>query len=113
MQKRHGYTIMACGLLTLALTGTALAGATDDPVIQKREQRQEQRIQQGVNGGELTPGEAGRLERQQARIKQGEERMKADGKLTRRERAKLTREQNRAGRNIYRKKHNARKVDDQ
>jgi hypothetical protein len=52
--------------------------------------------------------EAGRLETQQARIKQTEERMKADGKLTKAERARLTHKQNRASKTIYRKKHNAR-----
>jgi hypothetical protein len=71
---------------------------------------QEQRIQQGVNSGQVTPREAGRLDAQQARIQQQESRMKSDGQLTGRERAKLTREQNRASRNIYRKKHNVRNV---
>lgn len=37
--------------------------------------------------------------------------MKSDGKLTKRERAKLKREQNRASKNIYKKKHNEKKVD--
>jgi hypothetical protein len=36
--------------------------------------------------------------------------MKSDGKLTKQERKKLTREQNRASRNIYREKHDKQKV---
>lgn len=98
----------AVGVL-ISMTGTLLAGS-NDPVVQKREQNQERRIGQGIKSGQLTPAEAGRLEAEQAKIKQDEERMKADGNLTKKERAKLRREQNRASRDIYRKKHNERKV---
>lgn len=94
----------------LLAAGSAVAGPADAPRIDQRQQNQEQRIDQGVASGALTPREAGRLEAQQARIAQDEARMKADGKLTRAERAKLTREQNRANRTIYRKKHNVRSV---
>ena len=94
----------------LALTAAAYAG-TNDPVIQQREVNQQNRIEQGVQSGQLTPHEAGKLEAQQARIQQKEARMKSDGNLTKKERAKLTRQQNRASRNIYRKKHNNRTAD--
>jgi hypothetical protein len=97
------FSVMVCGV--------ALAGPTDDPGIQKREQTQEKRIQQGIGSGELTPKEAGRLETQQTKIKQDESRMKSDGKLTKKERKKLKREQENADRNIYRKKHNEKAVD--
>ena len=103
--------ILTVGSLSLMLSGIALAGPTDDPGIQKRELNQEKRIQQGVQSGQVTPKEAGRLEAQQAKIKQDEERMKADGKLTKAERKKLKREQNRASDNIYRKKHNDKAVE--
>ena len=103
-------TISACFAATL-FAGIVYAGPTDAPRIQQREQNQENRIQQGIKSGQLTPREAGRLEAQQARIAQDEARMKADGALTRAERKKLHREQDRASRNIYRKKHNARAVD--
>jgi hypothetical protein len=86
------------------------AAATDSPNIDQRQVNQERRIDQGVSSGQLTPREAGRLEAQQAKIMQDEERMKADGKLTKRERRKLQREQDRASDTIYRKKHNARRV---
>ena len=99
---------LVAGAVVLSMASAAFAG-TNDPRIQARENRQEKRIQQGEASGQLTPGEAGRLEAQQTKIKQDEAGMKADGKLTPRERRKLTREQNRASRNIYRKKHNNRK----
>jgi hypothetical protein len=106
MKLRVGSFVLV-GVIGVMLSGVAQAGV-NDPVIQKREINQQQRIQQGVDSGRLTPREAGRLETQQARIRQRETRMKADGRLTARERNSLTRQQNRANRNIYRKKHNLR-----
>ena len=103
--------IVLTGVMMLFLAGFAFAGSTDDPGIQKREAIQQKRIDQGVQSGQLTPKEAGKLEQQQTKIKQDEERMKADGKLTPQERRKLKREQNRASKNIYHKKHNEKKVD--
>lgn len=88
----------------------ALAQSIYDPRIDVREQNQQQRIQQGVNSGQLTPREANHLEAQQSRIQATENRMKADGNLTRGERARLTRMENHANRNIYHKRHNARTV---
>jgi len=103
--------VMLAGAMSAVMFSSAFAGPTDDPGIQKREQNQEKRIQQGVQSGQLTPKEAGRLETQQTKIKQDEERMKADGKLTKAERRKLKREQDRASGNIYRKKHNEKAVE--
>jgi hypothetical protein len=111
MQK-WSRTMLAGVLAGSLLLGSlpALAQSTYDPDIQAREQRQQQRIQQGLRSGQLTPKEANRLEAEQRWIKATEARMKADGNLTRAERAKLTRMQNRASRNICRKKHNHRMV---
>ena len=66
------------------------------------------RITQGVQSGQLTPKEAGKLDAQQARIQQREDRMAAKngGNLTAKDKAKLTKQQNRASKNIYKKKHN-------
>jgi hypothetical protein len=107
--KRMTGSLSFAVIISIMAGGAALAG-TNDPVIQQRELNQEQRIQQGVNSGQVTPREAGRLDAQQVRIQQQESRMKSDGQLTGRERDRLTREQNRASRNIYRKKHNVRNV---
>jgi hypothetical protein len=83
---------------------------TNDPGIQQRMQNQEQRIQQGVNSGELTPKEAGRLEAREAKIKQDEARMKADGKLTAKERKRLNKELDNASDRIYKQKHDRQQV---
>ena len=106
----RGTNLLTTGLILGLLTLTGLPAAAqnvNDPGIQEREVKQQQRIQQGIKSGQLTQGEATRLENQQSRIKATEDRMKADGKLTPGERAKLTRRQNCASQNIYRKKHNA------
>jgi hypothetical protein len=81
------------------------------PRVNKRETLQQKRINQGIKSSQLTPKEANRLKKQQVKIREDKAKAKADGKVTRKERAKLTKEQNRANRAIYRKKHNQKKVD--
>jgi len=80
---------------------------TDDPGVQQRMQNQESRIDQGVKSGQLTPKEAGKLEAEQAKIRQTEQRMKSDGRLTPKEREKLHNMQDRSSRHIYNQKHDA------
>ncbi len=77
--------------------------------INKRQHKQTRRIGQGVRSGALTGREAAKLGHQQARIQHKKRHFKADGNFTKRERAKIHRNQNRASKNIYRKKHNARR----
>ena len=78
------------------------------PGIDRREARQSRRIRRGFRRGSLTRGEASRLAAQQARIRRHERRARADGLVTRRERMSIHRQENRASRNIYRRKHNNR-----
>ena len=80
---------------------------TNDPGIQQRIQNQQQRIDQGISSGQLTPREAGRLESEEAKIKQDELRMKSDGNLTPAERQRLNRELDKSSGDIYRQKHDA------
>lgn len=98
-----GYLLLSTGLVF----GQSIISGTNDPGIQKRISNQEQRIDQGIQSGSLTPRETGKLETEQARIQQTEERMKSDGQLTPRERTRLTNMQNRANSDIYRQKHDA------
>jgi hypothetical protein len=81
---------------------------TATPRIDKREDRQEARIQQGAASGTLTDRETQRLEHQQGRIDRMQDRAAADGQVTHKERAKITAVQNEANRDIRRKKHNRR-----
>jgi CRISPR/Cas system-associated endoribonuclease Cas2 len=93
-------------LALAALPFVAVAG-TRDPGVYHRQHYQGQRIQQGVSSGELTRGEAHRLRTEQRHIRHEERAYKADGHLTRAERADLHRDQNHASRDIYRQKHDA------
>jgi len=101
---------LAIGTVVL-LIGIAAAsfGQTKMPKVDAREKNQQERAKEGVNSGELTPAETRTLEMQQGKIKADEMNAKADGKVTPAERRHLKHEQNRASRNIYRKKHNERK----
>jgi hypothetical protein len=78
------------------------------PSINRREARQARRIRSGIRSGSLNWHESARLARQQARIRAHERHARADGVVTRRERVSIQRQENRANRNIYRKKHNRR-----
>jgi CRISPR/Cas system-associated endoribonuclease Cas2 len=93
-------------LALAALPFVAVAG-TRDPGVNHRQHHQGQRIQQGVKSGELTRGETHRLRTEQRHIRHEERAYKADGHLTRAERADLHRDQDRASRDIYRQKHDA------
>ena len=99
-------------LLMLAALGltTITAVAPASAQVDRREDNQQHRIRQGIRSGALTPQEARRLERQQARIDRSEDRLRArnGGYLTPRERARLAHRQAHASRAIYRAKHNGR-----
>ena len=99
----------ALSLPAVAQSNTpATTNNTKTPVINQRQRNQQARIGQGVKSGQLTAGETRHLEAQQAKIQHDKKAAKADGTVTPQEKAKLTREQNRASRTIYRDKHNNR-----
>ena len=79
---------------------------TKSRFINKRQNKQGKRIAQGVRSGALTRKETARLGMQQARIQQKKRHFKADGSFTKGERLSVRKSQNRASKNIYRKKHN-------
>jgi hypothetical protein len=81
MKKKNLILALA---LALAVAGTAFAqGSPVDPTatprIDRREARQQKRIDQGVASGQLTPKEAAPLQAQQGRIEAAEARAKSDG----------------------------------
>jgi len=100
---------MLAGTLALALTVAAAASMADAATVNERQERQQERIEQGVKSGQLTKREAARLERQEAKIAAEEKAFRSDGKLSLRERAKLQRDLNKTSRRIYRQKHDAQK----
>jgi hypothetical protein len=101
------HTIVFAVIVMLVLMSATSFSQTKTPVIDQRERNQQARIKQGVQSGELTRGEARRLEAREGKIKADEMVAKSDGKVTPAERRHLKRELNRTSRHIYRDKHNA------
>jgi len=75
------------------------------PGINQRQNWQEDRIEQGIRSGQLTPGEAMKLEQEEKGIRQEERQYKSDGKLTTDERKDLQKDLNQVSKDIYQEKH--------
>ncbi|MCB4359252.1 hypothetical protein [Quatrionicoccus australiensis] len=90
--------------IALALPVLAFAQA-NTPRVDQRQANQEQRIDQGVASGSLTQREANRLENGQQRVDNMENRAKADGVVTKRERARLHVAQDAQSDRIHAQKH--------
>jgi hypothetical protein len=91
---------VAAGLLVAVPAGPAAAKS-----VQKREQKQEHRIQRGAKKGELTHKEAARLQSEQDRIAQERAADMADGKLSHDERRELKHDQQHASKQIHQQRH--------
>jgi hypothetical protein len=78
------------------------------PRVDHRQVAQHARIHQGVKSGTLTKPEARNLRHGQKHVRHVEQRAKADGTVTPRERERVAVAQNHQSKKIYRKKHNAR-----
>ncbi len=112
-------TILALAATVLFSTAPGLFAQTTvtpttpaaKPTINQRKENQQDRIAGGVKSGQLTAGETGRLEHQEAGINKEERGMKAqdNGHLTRQDRTTLKAQQNQESRRIYKDKHNAAK----
>jgi hypothetical protein len=84
----------------------ALAGPQPS-YYDQRQMDQQNRIDQGVQSGRISPGEYRRLQYEQERIRQTEAMMRSqNGRLTPGQKAQLAQMQDRADRGIYRYKHN-------
>jgi len=97
-------------LIAAAFLGLAAlpASAADPDRAQDRSAWQQERIGGGIAQGQVTPGEATRLERGQARVSGAEARAAQDGVVTRGEARHINNMQNRQSRHIYRARHNGR-----
>ena len=103
-------TSLIAAAVFAAFTLPALAQAPNTARIDKREAKQQERIDQGVKSGQLTPREAARLEKGQERIKKMEAKATADGKVTPKERKAIEGAQDRQSRQIDREKHDRQRV---
>jgi hypothetical protein len=93
------------GLLALA----ALAAAAPGQTVDQRRENQQQRVANGIESGQLTPGETAKIERGEAKVNRQVRRDRAanGGKLTPGERQQVNHEQNKLSGEIYKDKHNA------
>jgi hypothetical protein len=105
--------VVSLALAPAAIFAQATPAATPTPGqhdynINQRKTDQQDRIAQGVKSGQLTAGETGRLEHQEAGINKEERGMRAqdNGHLTKSDRSTLHKQQNQESRRIYRDKHN-------
>ncbi len=96
-------------LITVAVLATlslpAFAQTASTPRIDQRQAKQEQRIDKGVQSGQLNQKEAARLDKGQARVQKMEDKAAVDGKVTAKERRKIERAQDKQSRKIAREKH--------
>lgn len=99
---------MMIGILVGSLILGSVAAASAAGPFVNREYRQETRIQQGLQSGEITPGEYHALQHEQAAIEGFRQQAWADGKVTPGEAQRLNPIQNQASRHIYYAKHNNR-----
>ena len=104
--KRNA-SLIAVTLFALTLATAAIADP-NTPRVDRREVRQDVRIDRGVHRGALTPAEEARLRAGQAHVDRAEARAKSDGVVSGAERRRLAEIQNHQSRMIARKKHNAR-----
>jgi hypothetical protein len=75
--------------------------------VAERKKAQQERIAQGVKSGQLTPEEASKLEKREAKLNKETQEMREDngGKLTPEERAKVRKQQNKLSKQIHKQKH--------
>ena len=94
-------TIMASTLMcALGLSFSSVAQS-----LNERQVNQNIRIAEGINSGELTARESVRMLAGQAQLQRMENRAKADGVVTRKERARLHQKANKESAKIYHNKH--------
>ena len=104
--RKLGTAITFAMILGLAGSSFAQTYNQKQANINKRQARQERRIEKGVENGSLTPRETQQLTRQEARISDLEAKDRASGgRLSSKERTELNRLLNTESGRIYRQKH--------
>jgi hypothetical protein len=101
--KTMGITVKLVALSVLTSAAWAQTTAGKD---QQRDVNQQERIEQGLESGQLSTREAGSLERQQQHIDRMEARELRNGSISPAEQARLNAAQNRVSNHIYADKHN-------
>jgi hypothetical protein len=99
-------TAMYLGVIVAGILSTAAGAQTTAEQDQQRDVNQQERIEQGLQSGQLSTHEAGQLERQQQHIDNMEAHDLKNGSISPGEQARLNAAQNRASGAIAADKHN-------
>lgn len=104
---------LASASLRLLIMSSILAqsAAVFADTMDERQVNQEQRIQQGIQNGELNQREVRQLERGQEKIETREAQFEADGNIDPKEAQKLRKMQAKESRRIFRQKHDRQTAD--
>lgn len=100
--------ITAVAIAALLLPGFAFAQST--PRIDKRQEKQDARIDKGVEKGQIDQKEAARLEKGQAHVQKMEDKALSDGKVTKREKRRIEHAQDAQSKRIAGQKHDKQKA---
>jgi hypothetical protein len=99
-------TSITLQLLAMSVLTTAAWAQTPAEQDQQRDVNQQQRIEQGLQSGQLSTKEAGSLERQEQHVDKMEAHDLKNGSMSAGEQARLNAAQNKASGDIYADKHN-------
>jgi hypothetical protein len=99
-------TAISLQLIAMSVLTTAAWAQTPAEQDQQRNVNQQQRIEQGLQSGQLSTKEAGSLERQEKHVDNMEARDLKNGSMSAGEQARLNAAQNKVSRDIYADKHN-------
>jgi hypothetical protein len=102
------FAAVMAGFMLPAVAQTTTPAASPATINQRKENQQD-RIGNGIQSGELTPGEAGKLENKESDLNHEEHDMRKldNGHLTAADRTTLNQQQNKLSQNIYNQKHDA------
>jgi ketol-acid reductoisomerase len=103
-------SLAAAGLMLPAMAQSSDSGALSKPAtINQRKENQQDRIANGIQSGELTSGEAAKLEKKESELNQEERDMRKldNGHLSKADRTTLNQQQNQLSKDIYKQKHDA------
>jgi hypothetical protein len=99
-------TAITLQLIAMSVLTTAAWAQTPAEQDQQRNVNQQQRIEQGLQSGQLSTKEAGSLERQEKHVDNMEARDLKNGSMSAGEQARLNAAQNKVSSDIYADKHN-------
>jgi hypothetical protein len=99
-------TAITLQLIAMSVLTTAAWAQTPAEQDQQRDVNQQQRIEQGLQSGQLSTKEAGSLERQEKHVDNMEARDLKNGSMSAGEQARLNAAQNKVSGDIYADKHN-------